>query len=57
MTARLVISEDTYVLQQASTAGWSDLAVLNGGAGALLPITRPLDEGSLEMPSKWQRTG
>lgn len=49
MTARLVISENTYLLQQATEAGWSDLAVLNGGAAALLPATRPLDEGSLEM--------
>lgn len=49
MTARLVISEDTYTLQQASDAGWNDLAVLPGGASALLPATRPLDEARLEM--------
>lgn len=49
MTARLVISEATYVLQQESEAGWNDLAVLNGGASALLPAMRPLDEASLEM--------
>lgn len=49
MTARLVISEEAYVLQQASDAGWNDLSVLNGGASALLPATRPLDEGRLEM--------
>jgi len=49
MTARLVISEDTYVLQQASNAGWNELAVLPGGASALLPAARPLDEARLEM--------
>lgn len=49
MTARLVISEDSYVLQQATETGWNDLAVLPGGATALLPDTRPLHEGSLEL--------
>lgn len=49
MTARLVISEDTYVLQQATDTGWNDLAVLAGGASALLPVRRPLDEARLEM--------
>lgn len=49
MTARLIISEATYVLQQESEAGWNDRAVLNGGASALLPAMRPLDEASLEM--------
>lgn len=49
MTARLVISEDSYVLQQATETGWNDLADLPGGATALLPATRPLHEGSLEL--------
>ncbi len=49
MTARLVISDDTYVLQQASDAAWKDLALLPGGASALLPPRRPLDEAGLEM--------
>lgn len=49
MTARLAISEDRYVLQQASDAGLNDLAVLPGGASALLPATRPLDEACLEL--------
>lgn len=49
MTARLVIAEGTYVLQQETDAGWNDLAVLNGGAGALLPATRHLDEAGLEI--------
>ncbi|MBL0422501.1 hypothetical protein JI739_19300 [Ramlibacter sp. AW1] len=45
----MIISEATYVLQQESEAGWNDRAVLNGGASALLPAMRPLDEASLEM--------
>lgn len=49
MTARLIISEATYVLQQETDAGWNDLAVLNGGANALLPASRPLDEAGLEI--------
>lgn len=48
MTARLVIADSTYVLQQGVESRWVDLAVLPGGADALLSSTRAVDEGSLE---------
>jgi len=48
MTARLVISDSTYVLQQFVESQWEDLTVLPRGADALLPSTRAVDEGSLE---------
>jgi hypothetical protein len=50
MTARLIIAENTYVLQQrARDASWDELAVLAGGASALLPTMHAVDEPGLEM--------
>ncbi len=48
MAARLVISETQYVLQQVRGGAWTDLAVLAGGAEALMPSSRAVDERQLE---------
>lgn len=49
MTARLVIAQNLYVLQHAGDVSWADLAVLPGGASALLSTMRPVDEAGLEL--------
>lgn len=46
-TARLRIDASAYALQAAHDGAWAGIAVLPGGAGALLP-TRALDEPGLE---------
>jgi hypothetical protein len=48
MTVRLVITDTAYALQQMQDGEWSDVAVLPGGASALLPAAGPLDEAHLE---------
>ena len=48
MAARLVIGEAEYVLQQARGGSWTDLALLAGGAEALMPSNRAVDERQLE---------
>lgn len=48
MTVRLLITDTAYVLQQIEDGAWSDIAVLPGGASALLPPAAPLDEARLE---------
>ena len=49
MTERPVIAEGECALEKATGGGWLRLAVLPGGAGALLPLVRSIDAGSLEM--------
>lgn len=48
MAARLVIDANRYVLLLHEQGHWREIAVLHGGAGALLSPTRPVDEGRLE---------
>jgi hypothetical protein len=48
MTARLVITEGAYLLQELRNGGWTDIATLARGAAALLPADRPVDEAQLE---------
>lgn len=48
MPARLVIAENAYCLFVAKGDAWIEIAVLAGGAAALLPAMRPVDEGALE---------
>lgn len=48
MTTRLVILENAYALMQGQQGQWAELAVLTGGAGALLAPGRGVDERGLE---------
>lgn len=48
MAARLLISEARYVLQQSRHGAWEDVAVLPGGADAILASGRAVDESRLE---------
>lgn len=48
MAARLVINEGRYALLADEQGHWREIAVLHGGASALLPPTRLVDEGRLE---------
>ena len=48
MAARLVIDESRYALLADEQGKWREIAVLHGGASALLPPTRLVDEGRLE---------
>jgi hypothetical protein len=48
MTARLAITEQAYLLQEARGGAWTDIATLAGGAAALLDPSRPVDEAQLE---------
>jgi hypothetical protein len=48
MPACLIVSENQYALMESRDGQWAGLAVLNGGAAALLPSTRAVDEAGLE---------
>ena len=48
MTVCLVLSERHYALMELRQGEWVEFAVLNGGAAALLPPRRPVDEAGLE---------
>ncbi len=48
MPARLIISQAQYLLAQERSRIWADLAVLAGGAEALVPSSRAVDERQLE---------
>lgn len=48
MSARLLLGEDAYVLSMARDQRWEEVGRLAGGAQALLPGARPVDEGRLE---------
>lgn len=48
MSARFVIAENGYALLTELDGQWTEIATLPSGAGALLPVSRPVDEGALE---------
>jgi hypothetical protein len=48
MSARFVIAENGYALLMERDGQWIEIAALPGGARALLPASRPVDEGALE---------
>jgi hypothetical protein len=48
MPVRFVLSEENYVLLEERQGEWAELAVLAGGAAALVRPARPLDEAELE---------
>jgi len=48
MTARLVISDAEYALAQVQGGAWVTIAVLAGGAEALVASHQPVDERQLE---------
>jgi len=48
MPACFVVSENQYALMEPRDGRWAALAVVKGGAAALLPPTRPVDEAGLE---------
>lgn len=48
MEARLLLDDSAYVLSRAQDGAWVEMARLPGGPQALMPGTRPLDEGQFE---------
>lgn len=48
MAARLVMDEGRYALLADEHGHWREIAALHGGASALLPPTRRVDESRLE---------
>ena len=48
MASRLLITDSAYMLSQTRDRQWIELSRLSGGALALLPGVRTLDEGQLE---------
>lgn len=57
MPARLIIAEAQYLLAQERGRAWTDLAVLAGGAEALMPANRAVDayqlEAAIETAENW----
>lgn len=48
MLTRLTIDEPSYRLSRRGDQDWTELAVLAGGANALLPLDRSVDQRTLE---------
>lgn len=48
MPVRFVIAENGYALLTQLDGQWTEIAALSGGAGALLPVARAVNEGALE---------
>lgn len=48
MPARLIVSDVGYVLQSLQGGSWADVAELPGGAAAIVPSGRAVDERALE---------
>lgn len=55
MSARFVIAENGYALLMERDGQWIEIAALPGGARALLPASRPVDECALEKSHRDRR--